>query len=200
MKAFDWVRWSDLGDNVRLFGLDGQAPAFDRVYNQADGIWINYPQAEIKDRFAPAVIRDDRIVRRIWEAEGRKVPAVAERYQANVALRGQPLFTKPVIINFRTARSDLTSEDMAVLNQTVVPQVQMARGMYIRVEGNTDDVGDDDWNRTLSEKRAGSIAEYLVSRGVNRDRLVARGNGSSKPVASNKTAAGRFRKDRKSVV
>jgi len=200
LKAFDWVRWSDLGDNVRLFGLDGQAPAFDRVYNQADGIWINYPQAEIKDRFAPAVIRDDRIVRRIWEAEGRKVPAVAERYQANVALRGQPLFTKPVIINFRTARSDLTSEDMAVLNQTVVPQVQMARGMYIRVEGNTDDVGDDDWNRTLSEKRAGSIAEYLVSRGVNRDRLVARGNGSSKPVASNKTAAGRFRNRRTEIL
>jgi NitT/TauT family transport system substrate-binding protein len=200
LKAFDWVRWSDLGDNVRLFGLDGQAPVFDRVYNQADSIWINYPEAEIKDRFAPAAIRDDRIVRRIWEAEGKPAAPAAEKYQANVALRGQPLFTKPVIINFRTARSDLTSEDMAVLNQTVVPQVQMARGMYIRVEGNTDDVGDDDWNRTLSERRAGAIADYLISRGVNRDRLMSRGNGSARPVASNKTAAGRFRNRRTEIL
>lgn len=200
LKAFDWVRWSDLGDNVRLFGLDGQPPGFDRVYNQADGIWINYPQAEIKDRFAPAAIRDDRVVRKVWEAEGRRVAEAPEKYQANVALRGQPLFTKPVIINFRTARSDLTSEDMAVLNQTVVPQVQMARGMYIRVEGNTDDVGDDGWNRTLSAKRAETIAEYLVSRGVNRDRLVARGNGSSKPMATNKTAAGRYRNRRTEIL
>src|SRR4029079_8361244 len=73
LKAFDWVRWTDMNDNVRMFGLDGKPPAFDRVYNQADGIWVNYPQAEIKDRFAPSTVRDDRIVRRIWEAEGKKI-------------------------------------------------------------------------------------------------------------------------------
>jgi NitT/TauT family transport system substrate-binding protein len=200
LKAFDWVKWTDLSDNVRMFGLDGQPPAFDRVYNQADGIWINYPQAEIKDRFAPSVIRDDRVVRRIWEAEGRRVATQPEKYQASVAARGEPLFTKPITINFRTAQSELTNEDMAVLNQFVVPQVQMARGMYIRVEGNTDDVGEGDWNRALSERRAQSITEYLVSRGVNRSRVVARGNGASKPVASNKTAAGRYRNRRTEIL
>lgn len=200
LKAFNWVKWSDLGDNVRMFGLDGQPPAFDRVYNQADGIWINYPQAEIKDRFAPSVVRDDRVVRRIWEAEGRRVAAQVEKYQPTMALKGEPLFTKPVTINFRTAKSDLTSEDMALLNQFVVPQVQMARGMYIRVEGNTDDVGDEEWNLALSEKRAEAIADYLGSRGVARARMVARGNGSSKPVASNKTAVGRFRNRRTEIL
>ena len=73
LKAFDWVKWTTLGDNVRMFGLDGRPPVFDRVYNQADGIWVNYPQAEIKDRFAPSMVRDDRIVRRLWEAEGKRV-------------------------------------------------------------------------------------------------------------------------------
>ena len=50
------------GDNVSFFGLDGRPPAFDRVYNHADSIWINYPQAEIKDRFAPGHVarRPDR--------------------------------------------------------------------------------------------------------------------------------------------
>src|SRR5204863_6959113 len=104
LAAFKWVKWTDLQDNVAFFGLDGQPPAFDRVYNQADGIWISYPQAEIKDRFAPLTLRDDRIVRKIWEAAGKRVAVRAQSYQTNVAATGQPLFTKPVTINFRSGK------------------------------------------------------------------------------------------------
>jgi outer membrane protein OmpA-like peptidoglycan-associated protein len=43
----------------------------------------------------------------------------------------------------------------------------------------------------LSEKRAAAIVQYLIGRGVPRTRLVARGNGASKPVALNNTAEGR---------
>src|SRR4029077_12885733 len=129
LKAFDWVKWTTLADNVRMFGLDGQPPAFDRVYHQADGIWINYPQAEIKDRFAPATLRDDRIVRRIWEAEGKRVATRTEKYQPEIAATGKPLFTKPITITFHSGKTDLSGEAMAVLNLHVVPQVQMAGGM-----------------------------------------------------------------------
>jgi outer membrane protein OmpA-like peptidoglycan-associated protein len=200
LKAFGWVKWTDLADNVRMFGLDGQPPVFDRVYKQADGIWVKYPQAEIKEHFVPATVRDDRIVRRIWEAAGRKVVARAETYRTDVAATGQPLFTKPVTITFRSGKSDLTGEAMAVLDQHVLPQVQMAAGMYIRVEGNTDNLGDDDWNQGLSERRAGSIVEYLMSRGVDKRRIVARGNGATKPVASNKSAEGRSRNRRTDIL
>jgi NitT/TauT family transport system substrate-binding protein len=200
LKAFSWVKWTDLGDNVRMFGLDGQPPVFDRVYKQADGIWINYPQAEIKERFSPVTLRDDRIVRRIWEAEGRPVAKRTDTYQAAVAATGQPLFTKPLTINFRSAKSELTNEAMSTLNQFVVPQVQMAAGMYIRVEGNTDNIGDEVWNLGLSERRAESIVEYLLSRGIDRRRIVARGNGSSKPVASNRYSEGRARNRRTDIL
>jgi outer membrane protein OmpA-like peptidoglycan-associated protein len=200
LKSFDWVRWTNLADNVRMFGLDGQPPVFDRVYNQADGIWVNYPQAEIKDRFAPVTLRDDRIVRRIWEAEGKNVAVRAQSYQTNVAATGQPLFTKSVTINFRSGKSDLTGDAMAALNQNVVPQVQIAAGMYIRVEGNTDKLGDETWNEGLSERRAQAIREYLINRGVDGRRIVAQGNGSSRPVASNKTAEGRARNRRTEIL
>ena len=73
---------------------------------------------------------------------------------------------------------------MATLNEQVVPQVHIAAGMYIRVEGNTDNVGDEGWNHGLSERRARAIADYLVSRGLDSCRIGARGNGSSKRVAS----------------
>jgi len=200
LKALDWVKWTDLSDNVRMFGLDGQPPVFDRVYNQADGIWMNYPQAEIKFRFTPAALRDDRIVRGIWEAEGRRVAARAETYQTGVASTGKPVFTKPVTVNFRSGKSELVADTMAVLNEHVVPQVHMAAGMYIRVEGNTDNLGDESWNQHLSEQRAQAILEYLVSRGVDERRIVARGNGSSKPVASNRTIEGRARNRRTDIL
>jgi len=200
LKAFDWVKWTTLADNVRMFGLDGRPPAFDRVYNQADGIWVNYPQAEIKDRFAPVLLRDDRIVRRIWEAEGRKVATRAESYRPEIAATGKPLFTKPLSIAFHYGKSELTGEAMASLNQSVVPQVQMAGGMYVRVEGNTDNLGDDTWNQTLSERRAQAIVDYLASRGIDRRRLVARGNGSNNPVGSNKTPEGRARNRRTDIL
>jgi outer membrane protein OmpA-like peptidoglycan-associated protein/ABC-type nitrate/sulfonate/bicarbonate transport system substrate-binding protein len=200
LKAFNWVKWTDLADNVRMFGLDGQPPVFDRVYGQADGIWINYPQAEIKDRFAPATLRDDRVVRRIWEAEGKRVAARPVKYQPEIAASGKALFTKPVTVTFRSGQSELTNESMALLNQQVIPQVQMAGGMYVRVEGNTDNLGEESWNQGLSERRAQAIVDYLASRGVDRRRMLARGNGSSKPLGSNKTVEGRARNRRTDVV
>jgi NitT/TauT family transport system substrate-binding protein len=191
LRSFDWVQWSNLGDNVRFYGLDGGKPAFDRVYNQADSIWINYPQADIKDRFAPVALRDDRIIRRIWDTSGRKAPTRVEKYQDTTALTGTAVFSKPISINFRGGSSELDAESMAVLNSQLLPQIEIAKGMYLRVEGNTDSVGSATSNQRLSERRAKAIADYIVSRGVDRNRVMARGNGSARPIASNRTAEGR---------
>jgi outer membrane protein OmpA-like peptidoglycan-associated protein/ABC-type nitrate/sulfonate/bicarbonate transport system substrate-binding protein len=191
LKAFDWVKWTDVADNVAFFGMDGRPPAFDRVYNQADGIWTKYPQAEIKERFVPAGLRQDAVVKKIWEAEGRRAEVKEVKYEPKIAATGAPVFTKPVTINFDSGASDLDAESMAILNNQLVPQLEMARGMYVRVEGNTDNVGDKGRNQKLSERRAAAIADYLVTRGVERERIVAKGNGDARPVASNKTADGR---------
>jgi outer membrane protein OmpA-like peptidoglycan-associated protein len=200
LAALDWMRWTDMTDNVALFGLDGSPPSFDRVYNQADSIWINYPEAEIKDRFAPVTLRDDRIVRKAWEESGKPLVARKEKYEASVALTGAALFTKPITINFDTAVTDLDTESMAILNYQLLPQVEMARGMYIRVEGNTDSQGQPENNQRVSEQRAQAIVDYLVSRGVDRARIVAKGNGPNRPVASNKTAEGRARNRRTDIL
>jgi NitT/TauT family transport system substrate-binding protein len=200
LKGFEWVRWADVGENVNFFGLDGGQPAFDRLYNYADSIWINYPQAEIKDRFAPMTLRDDRIIRRVWESSGRKAVARVEKYQEATALTGTALFTKPVSINFRAANADLDAEAMSVLNNQLLPQIEIARGMYIRVEGNTDSMGKSSSNKRLSELRAKAIADFLISRGVDRNRVIARGNGAARPIASNKSAEGRAMNRRTDVL
>jgi outer membrane protein OmpA-like peptidoglycan-associated protein len=200
LAALSWAKWTDLSDNVRLFGLDGSQPAFDRVYNQADGIWINYPEAEIKDRFAPVVVRDDRAVKAIWEAAGKPIAKAEQAFEPEVARTGAAVFTKPVSITFASGSSELSAEAISLINQQVLPQLQIAGGMYARVEGNTDSIGEFAANQALSEQRAAAIVSYLVSRGIPAERLVARGNGPAAPVASNKTPEGRAQNRRTDVL
>ncbi len=158
LAALSWAKWTTLEDNVRLFGLDGSAPGFDRIYNQADGIWINYPEAEIKDRFAPSVLRDDRAVKAIWEAAGKPVAKAEVPEQLDVARSGAALFTKPVSVSFDSGSDRLSAEAIALINQQVLPQLQIAGGMYARVEGNTDGIGDLSANQSLSERRAAAMS------------------------------------------
>lgn len=61
----------------------------------------------------------------------------------------------------------------------------------IEIAGHTDSVGSEQYNQSLSERRARAVADYLVARGVSRDRLIIVGAGETRPVASNETEAGR---------
>src|SRR5690606_5576682 len=64
-------------------------------------------------------------------------------------------------------------------------------GLNIQVEGHTDSVGSDEFNQKLSEQRAGTVREYLLSQGLAPESVSAVGFGESRPIASNDTAAGR---------
>src|SRR5262249_35208011 len=101
------------------------------------------------------------------------------------------VFTKPVSIGFASGSEALDAQAMALINQQVLPQLQIAGGMYARVEGNTDALGHRAANQALSERRAQASVFYLVTRGVHPQGLVARGNGSAAPVAPNTTPEGR---------
>jgi outer membrane protein OmpA-like peptidoglycan-associated protein len=191
VNAFGWVKWTNISDNAYFFGLDGKPPAFDRVYNQADGIWVQYPKAEITERFSPATLRNDSIIRKLSETQTRKQPVEEPKYESAVAATGAAVFTKPVTINFATGQSELDAESMHILNTQVLPQLELAKAMYVRVEGNTDNVGESQQNQTLSERRAKSVLDYLVGRGVTTTRITAKGNGDGNPVGSNKTGDGR---------
>lgn len=61
----------------------------------------------------------------------------------------------------------------------------------IRIEGHTDNRGDVRGNKALSEARAGSVAKWLVGRGIERKRLTSKGYGIERPIDSNETEEGR---------
>jgi outer membrane protein OmpA-like peptidoglycan-associated protein len=74
------------------------------------------------------------------------------------------------------------------------------RNRRILVEGHTDSVGSNSYNRDLSERRADSVAGELVDNGVPRSQVYVRGFGEERPIASNGNPAGRGRNRRVEVV
>lgn len=61
----------------------------------------------------------------------------------------------------------------------------------ILIEGHTDSKGSESYNMQLSKQRAGSVADFLIRQGVQRDRFAINGWGEERPVADNDTSAGR---------
>jgi len=99
-------------------------------------------------------------------------------------------------IHFETAEATIQKQSYDVLDDLAEvlrdnPEVEL-----VRIEGHTDDRGAKSYNRDLSERRANSVREYLIDRGVAPDRLAAEGFGESQPIAPNETPEGR-RKNRR---
>jgi OOP family OmpA-OmpF porin len=93
-------------------------------------------------------------------------------------------------VSFNTGSAAITKAGQAVLKALVTP-LKSAGSAKVVIGGYTDDVGDAKANLRLSRARANSVRVFLVKRGVSAKRLIARGYGETKPIASNKTAAGR---------
>lgn len=73
-------------------------------------------------------------------------------------------------------------------------------GLKIALEGHTDSIGSDEYNQTLSERRANSVRSYLIEQGVPSETVSAAGLGKANPVASNSTEAGRLKNRRVEMV
>ena len=63
--------------------------------------------------------------------------------------------------------------------------------LKIEISGHTDNIGNKDFNELLSMQRASAVLNYIVNKGINKNRLTAIGFGDSKPIDSNNTKVGR---------
>ncbi|MBR1517326.1 MAG: OmpA family protein [Bacteroidales bacterium] len=93
-------------------------------------------------------------------------------------------------IFFETAQYTLLPTSDAEL-KTVVALMKNNPSIHIELAGHTDNVGNADYNQTLSENRAKAVYNYLTSHGIAADRLRYKGYGASRPVADNATEEGR---------
>lgn len=105
----------------------------------------------------------------------------------------------PGTILFDFDSADIRPDADRALND-VAQVIKAYAGRPVRIEGHTDSIASDEYNQSLSERRAASVVQWLASHGVERPRLASAGFGEKKPVASNDDAAGRQRNRRVEVV
>ena len=98
-------------------------------------------------------------------------------------------------VNFDTASAAILPESEGILNEAVKVLNENA-SVHVRVEGHTDSRGTDAFNRKLSQKRADSVVGYLVSKGINADRLSAVGYGENAPMVPNDSPENMFKNRR----
>ena len=98
-------------------------------------------------------------------------------------------------INFDFDKSNIKPQYHAGLDQ-VVTVLEQNPGLNVEVQGHTDNVGTQQYNQRLSERRAMSVKNYLVSKGIAKDRLTATGYGFSRPLTTNETEEGRAKNRR----
>ena len=93
-------------------------------------------------------------------------------------------------VNFDFDSARIRNDSEAKLDR-VVRILQDNPGVRVRVEGHTDSTGPEKYNMDLSYRRAESVKNYLVGKGIDANRLSVVGYGETKPLVSNKTRAGR---------
>lgn len=93
-------------------------------------------------------------------------------------------------IFFDVDKYDLQAKSVTELEK-ILRFLKENSGVKVEISGHTDSSGSPAYNNSLSEKRAQSVYNYLVSHGVEASRLISRGYGSGKPIADNGTEQGR---------
>jgi len=101
-------------------------------------------------------------------------------------------------VTFRTDSADINSAFYPALSSVAIV-LKKYNNTNIVVYGFTDNTGTPAHNQNLSERRAQSVGNFLISQGINPNRLFAQGFGQRNPVASNKTSSGKA-KNRRVVI
>ncbi len=125
------------------------------------------------------------------DRQQRELEAELSGTGVGVARQGDNLVLRmPADVTFATAQASIDTRFYPTLDD-VAAVLNRYDQSIVDIIGHADSDGAEDFNLDLSRRRASSVAQYLVSRGVLADRLYVDGRGESAPIASNATAEGK---------
>jgi NitT/TauT family transport system substrate-binding protein len=184
------IKPATFADNREFFGLETESSPYASLFTEAAEIWkregvikeIPNPRKAVRTKVLEAIAKD---------YAGEKVQEDFT-FSKQGAAKGEALLSKSMSIYFDTGSAELDPNARKVVDSFVERVVGVFQNAYLRVEGNTDNVGSRSANVKLSQQRAQSVVDYLVSRHrFDPARFVAVGNGPDRPVSDNKSSQGR---------
>lgn len=130
-------------------------------------------------------------------SEAARLRTELEGLQAKQTDRGMVLTLGDVL--FATGQTEIRAGAMLTVDR-LAEFLRSRPNLSVLIEGHTDSMGDDAYNRDLSQRRSDAVRVALASRGVTGDRVRSRGMGEAYPSASNDSAGGRQQNRRVEVV
>ncbi len=128
-----------------------------------------------------------------------QIPDVARLKELKVLIKFQPAtaYTLDNVL-FETGKANLKNTSFKAIDE-LASAMAVKSTMEIEIAGHTDNVGDKSANLTLSQERAEAVRNYLIKKGIEANRITAKGYGDTKPVADNTTSAGKQQNRRTEV-
>jgi len=137
-----------------------------------------------------------------WKtSEAIEVPDEAGAFTLNLTIGFDYNIKRATLRNlqFDSGKSSIRPESFDELDE-LAEVLKIRKQLRIAIEGHTDNVGDAASNMELSQKRSEAVKAYLITKGIEANRIEARGLGETIPVASNETAEGRQQNRRTEAV
>jgi NitT/TauT family transport system substrate-binding protein len=190
-KSANKVYFSTLGDNINFFGLNSTYTGMtgDRMYGR---MAIKYTEIGLAKSPSPwRNVSDPSVIQELMNdkdmvADNTQAAVKVEAFKpATEQIKKQEAQSSKIIsLEFPTNSSALNEDDKVLIDREIKELAQGFADAYIRVEGNTDNVGTAQINDKLSMSRAISVVNYLVNEHkFDQNKFIVVGNGSKKPVA-----------------
>jgi NitT/TauT family transport system substrate-binding protein len=193
----DDVYFPSYAENRKFFDPQNSLASYDSIFRTSQSIWRKI--GSVKEVYQPYQTVDTRFLDGAaeWFADAGATAQKPEiQFKAPPKTGAAPILSKKVSIFFPSGSAVLDENAKAVLDIQVVDLAATFGNSYMRIAGNTDNVGSPETNRRLSLARAEAVARFLVSKGFERNKFEVVGQGSDKPVSDNESEEGRAKNRR----
>ena len=181
------VYFATLGDEANFFGLNAEysgIKGFD-LYDKMSGIYSSLKLCKSPLRWdkvsdssiIEALLNNPSMVQGDQKAEGKRTFTPA----TDAVKDAEAISAKKVTIEFQSGSCTLDNDAMTMIDREFIPIVKRFSNSRIRIEGNCDATGSDEFNKKLSLLRAQAVRDYICRKlNIDQNQFVAVGNGSSK--------------------
>jgi len=179
------------GTSVTFHGTLGAgytSPVYQWQSSTDGTTWTNIAGAASINYNIPGTVIADSKQYRLLAAENGNISNVKCRINSNAVT----LTVSEIIPNvfFDTDKAELRQESKVELDK-LYSRLKSKPGFFIRISGYTDNKASHEYNYVLSQARAVAVVQYLIDKGLDKNKLMAKGFGDTKPIASNEDEEGR---------